>query len=68
MLPTEIILNTFFVNSQIIYNRHYFQKKVTICQFREVLVDKLLKLKSTSRTAVSYTSATSKLILIIDST
>lgn len=47
-VATEIILNTFVVNSQIMYNEQNFRNKLTIHKFREVLVDKLLELKPTS--------------------
>ncbi|KAL4103566.1 hypothetical protein QTP88_018927 [Uroleucon formosanum] len=60
-VATEIILNTFVVNAQIMYNQHNFQKKLNIRQFRELIVDKLLKLEPSSRTTVSQTSATQKL-------
>ncbi|KAL4104076.1 hypothetical protein QTP88_019389 [Uroleucon formosanum] len=60
-VATEIILNTFVVNAQIMYNQHNFQKKLSIRQFRELIVDKLLKLEPSSRTTVSQTSATQKL-------
>ncbi|KAL4143907.1 hypothetical protein QTP88_006161 [Uroleucon formosanum] len=60
-VATEIILNTFVVNAQIMYNQHKFQKKLSIRQFRELIVDKLLKLEPSSRTTVSQTSATQKL-------
>lgn len=47
-VATEIILNTFVVNSQIMYNEQHFRNKLTIHKFREVLVDKLLEFKPTS--------------------
>lgn len=43
------------------YNQH-FQIKLTIRQFHEFLVDKLLKLEPTSKTAISHKSATPKLV------
>lgn len=43
------------------YNQHNFQKKLSICQFQEVIVDKLLTLERSYRTGVSHTSATPKL-------
>jgi len=47
-VATEIILNTFVVNAQIMYNEQNFQNKLTIRKFREVLVDEFLNLKPTS--------------------
>jgi len=44
------------------YNQHHFQKKISIRQFREVIVDKLLKLEPSSINAVSHISATPKLV------
>jgi hypothetical protein len=44
------------------YNEHNFQKKLSIRQFREVIVDKLLTLEPSYRTGVSLISATPKLV------
>lgn len=44
------------------YNQHNFQKKLTIRQFRQVIVDKLLILEPSYRTGISHTSATPKLV------
>lgn len=55
-VATEIILNTFFLNAQIMYNHQSFRTKLTINQFREALVDELLKLKPTSRMVPNFTA------------
>ena len=46
------------------YNQHNFQKKLSIRQFREVIVYKLLTLEPSYRTGVSHisTSVTPKLV------
>jgi len=47
-VATEIISNTFVVNTQNMNNEQNFRNKLNIHKFCDVLIDKLLKLKPAS--------------------
>lgn len=47
---TEILLNTCVINAQILYNMKHSNSKLTVKQFRESLIDKMLNLRPTRRT------------------
>lgn len=52
---TEILLNTCVINAQILYNMKHSNSKLSVKQFRESLIDKMLNLRPTSRKLVQRT-------------
>lgn len=49
---TEILLNTCVINAQTLYNMKHSNSKLTVKQFRESLIEKILNLKPNSRKLV----------------
>jgi archaellin len=53
---TEILLNTCVISTKILYNMKHSNSKLTVKQFRESLIDKILNLRPTSRKLVESTN------------
>ncbi|XP_025420762.1 uncharacterized protein LOC112690873 [Sipha flava] len=53
---TEILLNTCVISTKILYNMKHSNSKLTVKQFRESLIDKILNLRPTSRKLVQSTN------------